>query len=189
LFALFGVLCLTFDGVIVPLYTSQIEITPLAILGSYCSVGLSVCFSRDASGIHHLLFLVVYRNCQYISQLHLLLSTEIFPSGFTSYRKDRKTDSHGGVFILVSDKYLSSEPTDLKSDDSSEQLWVKLQVLAILGSYCSVGFSVCFSGDAPGIHHLLLLVVYRNCQYISQVHLLLGALPIIDRLSRLILSL
>jgi hypothetical protein len=29
---------------------------------------------------------------------------------------------HGGVFILVSDKYLSSEPTDLKSDDSSEQL-------------------------------------------------------------------
>jgi hypothetical protein len=28
----------------------------------------------------------------------------------------------------VSDKYLSSEPTDLKSDDSSEQLWVKLQV-------------------------------------------------------------
>ena len=36
--------------------------------------------------------------------------------------------SHGGVFILVSDKYLSSEPTDLKSDDSSEQLWVKLQV-------------------------------------------------------------
>ena len=55
-------------------------------------------------------------------------STEIFPSGFTPYRKDRKTDSHGGVFILVSDKYLSSEPTDLKSDDSSEQLWVKLQV-------------------------------------------------------------
>jgi len=51
-------------------------------------------------------------------------STEIFPSGFTSYRKDRKTDSHGGIFILVSGKYLSSEPTD----DSSEQLWVKLQV-------------------------------------------------------------
>jgi hypothetical protein len=28
LFALFGVQCLTFDGVIVPFYTSQIEITP-----------------------------------------------------------------------------------------------------------------------------------------------------------------
>ena len=55
-------------------------------------------------------------------------STKIFPSGFTPYRKDRKTDSHGSVFILVSDEYLSSEPTDLKSDDSSEQLWVKLQV-------------------------------------------------------------
>jgi hypothetical protein len=36
---------------------------------------------------------------------------------------------------------------------------------------------------------MLFLVVYRNCQYISQVHLLLGVLPIIVRLSRLILSL
>ena len=55
-------------------------------------------------------------------------STEVFPSGFTPYRKNRKTDSHDGVFILVSAKYLNSEPTDLKSDYSSEQLWVKLQV-------------------------------------------------------------
>ena len=46
-----------------------------------------------------------------------------------------------------------------------------------------------FSRDASGIHHLLFLVVYRNCQYISQVHLLLGVLLIIVRLSRLILSL
>jgi hypothetical protein len=28
----------------------------------------------------------------------------------------------------VSDKYLSSEPTEVQSNDSSEQLWVKLQV-------------------------------------------------------------
>ena len=55
-------------------------------------------------------------------------SSEVFPSGFTCYRNDRRSDPHGGVFILVSDKYLSSEPTDLKSDDTSEQLWVKLQV-------------------------------------------------------------
>ena len=55
-------------------------------------------------------------------------STEVFPSGFTCYRNDRKSDAHGGVFILVSDKYLSSEPSDLMSDDTSEQLWVKLQV-------------------------------------------------------------
>jgi hypothetical protein len=41
--------------------------------------------------------------------------------------EDRKTESHGGVFILVSDKYLSSEPTDLKSDDSSEQLAIKIK--------------------------------------------------------------
>ena len=55
-------------------------------------------------------------------------SIEVFPSGFTCYRNDRKSDPHGWVFILVSDKYLSSEPADLKSDDASEQLWVKLQV-------------------------------------------------------------
>jgi hypothetical protein len=36
----------------------------------------------------------------------------------------------------VSDKYLSSEPTDLKSDDSSEQLWVKLQVKGAPDLYC-----------------------------------------------------
>jgi hypothetical protein len=41
-------------------------------------------------------------------------STEIFPSGFTPCRKERKTDSHDCVFIPVSDKYLSSELTDLK---------------------------------------------------------------------------
>jgi hypothetical protein len=61
-------------------------------------------------------------------------STEIFPSGVTPYRKDRNTDSHGGVFILVSDKYLSSEPTDLKSDDYlgvivlSDSLYVFLEM-------------------------------------------------------------
>ncbi|CAC5402224.1 unnamed protein product [Mytilus coruscus] len=46
-------------------------------------------------------------------------STEVFPQGYIVYRKDRKTDAHGGVFILISDKYLSSEPPDLKSDDIS----------------------------------------------------------------------
>ncbi|VDI32891.1 Hypothetical predicted protein [Mytilus galloprovincialis] len=55
-------------------------------------------------------------------------STEVFPQGYIAYRKDRKTDAHGGVFILISDKYLSSEPPDLKSDDISEQLWVKVQI-------------------------------------------------------------
>jgi hypothetical protein len=51
--------------------------------------------------------------------------------------EERKTDSHGGVFILVSDKYLSSKPTDLKSDDSREQLWVKLQVKGAPDLYMS----------------------------------------------------
>ncbi|CAC5374926.1 unnamed protein product [Mytilus coruscus] len=36
-------------------------------------------------------------------------STVVFPQGYIVYRKDRKTDAHGEDFILVSDKYLSSE--------------------------------------------------------------------------------
>ena len=38
-------------------------------------------------------------------------SKEVFPSGYIPYRNDCKTDAHGGVFILVSEKYLSSEPS------------------------------------------------------------------------------
>jgi hypothetical protein len=49
-------------------------------------------------------------------------STEVFPSRYIPYRNDRKTDAHGGVFILVSEKYLSSEPSELKSEETSEQL-------------------------------------------------------------------
>ncbi|KAK3085493.1 hypothetical protein FSP39_004174 [Pinctada imbricata] len=55
-------------------------------------------------------------------------SSEVFPTGYASYRRDRKNDPHCGVFILVSDKYLSTEPPDLKRDDHYEQLWVKVQV-------------------------------------------------------------
>jgi hypothetical protein len=43
-------------------------------------------------------------------------STEVFTSRYIPYRNDRKTYAHGGVFILVSEKYLSSEPSELKSE-------------------------------------------------------------------------
>ncbi|KAK3108516.1 hypothetical protein FSP39_009662 [Pinctada imbricata] len=56
-------------------------------------------------------------------------SAEVFPEGFTCYRNDRTSDPHGGVFILIADQYLSSEPIDLKTDDISEQLWVKVQII------------------------------------------------------------
>jgi hypothetical protein len=90
-------------------------------------------------------------------------STEIFPSGFTPYRKDRKTDSHGSVFILVSDKYLSSEPTDLKSDDSSEQLWVKLQVKGATDLYIGSFYKPPKITDEECLMHL-----EKNIQRIRQ---------------------
>ena len=44
------------------------------------------------------------------------LSTEIFPTGFKVFRKDRERQTGGGVFILVSEKLISTEPEELKTD-------------------------------------------------------------------------
>ena len=43
-------------------------------------------------------------------------SSEIFPSNFRSYRRDCSTGARGGgVFLLVSDKFQSNEPEELRS--------------------------------------------------------------------------
>jgi hypothetical protein len=44
------------------------------------------------------------------------------------YKSGDPSDAHGEVFILVSENYLSSEPSELKSEETSEQLWIKLQI-------------------------------------------------------------
>lgn len=55
-----------------------------------------------------------------VSWLHKdIKSSEVFPSDFTCYRYDLKSEKV---------RYNSSELSDLKSDDTSEHLWVKLQV-------------------------------------------------------------
>ena len=55
-------------------------------------------------------------------------SNEVFPQGFTAYRRDRASDSHGGVFVLVSSRFESCEPEELQVDShsQSELLWVKV---------------------------------------------------------------
>ena len=57
------------------------------------------------------------------------LSTEIFPKGFKVYRKDRPIKVGGGVFILVSDKLIHSEPEELKVDGQCELVWAQIQIL------------------------------------------------------------
>ena len=52
-------------------------------------------------------------------------NSEIFPENYTVYRKDRP-DGHGGVFIMIENKYISSEPFDLKTE--GELLWVQLNI-------------------------------------------------------------
>ena len=57
-------------------------------------------------------------------------SSEIFPDNFKCYRRDRPDRAHGGVFLLVSQEYDSSEPEELKIDDSivCEVVWAKIKV-------------------------------------------------------------
>ena len=56
------------------------------------------------------------------------LSTEIFPTGFKVYRKDRERQIGGGVFILVSEQLISTELEELKTDGWCELVWAKIQV-------------------------------------------------------------
>lgn len=51
-----------------------------------------------------------------------VLNNEVFPSGYTSYRKDRNTRG-GGVFILVRDTVQS---IPVRGDDSSESVWCRV---------------------------------------------------------------
>ena len=50
-------------------------------------------------------------------------STSIDPKGFKVYRKDRRNLTGGGVFILVAEKLISSEPEEMKVECSCELIW------------------------------------------------------------------
>ena len=52
-------------------------------------------------------------------------SSEVFPPNFTSFRNDR-SGKGGGVFLLVSNKYDSQEPEELKAGDECEVVWAKI---------------------------------------------------------------
>ena len=56
-------------------------------------------------------------------------SAEVFPTNFTSFRNDRSSGkSCGGVFLLVSNRYESQEPEELKAGDKCEVVWAKIKV-------------------------------------------------------------
>ena len=52
----------------------------------------------------------------------------------TMNRRDRPGDPHGGVFILVNDKIISSEETVL-SVEGAEMVWVKVSVVGMRDLY------------------------------------------------------
>ena len=64
-------------------------------------------------------------------------SASVFPEGYIAYRKDRNGHG-GGVFILVSTRFESSEPERLKINTNSEMLWIEIKTQGIKNLYiCS----------------------------------------------------
>ena len=59
-----------------------------------------------------------------------ITSQEVFPDSFNCYRRDRPKGSGGGVFLLVSKQYDSSQPEELLIDDNvdCELDWAKIKV-------------------------------------------------------------
>ena len=53
---------------------------------------------------------------------------EVFPTNCKCYRKDRLKTEGGGVFRLVSDKYESEEPEEMKINNDCELIWAKLKI-------------------------------------------------------------
>ena len=57
-------------------------------------------------------------------------SSEIFPLGYTAYRRDRDSKKRsGGVFVLVRDNIVCTEQTQFHTN--CEMVWVKLEVAGV----------------------------------------------------------
>ena len=62
-------------------------------------------------------------------------SSEVFPSNFKAYRRDRNTGTQGGgVFLLVSEQYQSNEPEELKAENC-EVVWSKIKIKGVQDLY------------------------------------------------------
>ena len=94
-------------------------------------------------------------------------SSEVFPEGYNCYRKDRKDHTHGGVFVLVSDKYLSTEPPEFRVDGACELLWVKLQIQGLPDLHIGSFYRPPKTTDEAyltALNHSISKVLYnRNC--------------------------
>ena len=55
-------------------------------------------------------------------------SSEVFPGNYISYRNDRSDGKGGGVFLLVSNKYESQVPEELKAGEDCELGWAKVKI-------------------------------------------------------------
>ena len=94
-------------------------------------------------------------------------SSEVFPEGYNCYRKDRKDDTHGGVFELVPDKYLSTVPPEFRVNGACELLWVKLQIQGLPDLHIGSFYRPPKTTDEAyltTLNHSISKVVYnRNC--------------------------
>ena len=75
-------------------------------------------------------------------------SSEIFPSDYTVYRRDRPTDPHGGVVLLIHNRFISAPVPEIETD--SELVWAKIS--RENGKDMYVG--CCYRSDNPRFDHL-----------------------------------
>ena len=80
-------------------------------------------------------------------------SSEVFPPNFTSFRNDRRGKG-GGVFLLVSNKYDSQEPEELKAGDECEVVWAKIKVHGSKDLYIGLFYRPPANHDPDYIGHL-----------------------------------
>ena len=81
-------------------------------------------------------------------------SSEVFPSNFRPYRRDRSTGAQGGgVFLLVSDKFQSNEPEELQSDHC-EVVWSRIKIKGVQDLYVGAFYRPPSATEPEYLDHL-----------------------------------
>ena len=83
-------------------------------------------------------------------------SSEVFLDGFNCYPRDRPGGTGGGVFLLVSKQFDSSEPEDLNVDNNTdcEMVWAKVKIQGSADLYIGSIYRPSDNGDQEYLQHL-----------------------------------
>ena len=91
-----------------------------------------------------------------------LIGQKCFPDGFNVYRRDRPGGTGGGVFLLVSKQFDSSEPEELKVDNNTdwEMVWAKVKIQSSTDLYIGSIYKPLDKGDQEYLQHYHSRITY-----------------------------